>query len=123
EGPLLEPRMPGPVPMGDDRQMRLVLLGVGAMNSPRYRPAGLSLRSRGRTLVIDGGDPHALPEQFDDWLVCDEHAELMPQIRRLAGERGIEPRVSERVVGDVVVTPLPVVHTSHPTYGYLLTTW
>ncbi len=98
------------------------LLGVGAMNSPRFRPAGLLVHAGGRCLVIDGGDPQGVPPQIDGWLVCDETAELMPAIRRLAATRGVKPAIDEVALVDVVVTPKPVAHTSHPTYGYLLTT-
>lgn len=43
---------------------RLVLLGVGAMNSPRYRPAGLLVSWTGHRVMLDGGgcaDPGPLP--------------------------------------------------------------
>jgi len=100
--------------------VRLTLLGVGAMNSPRYRPAGLLVHIGEHTLIIDGGDQDNLPDQIDAWLVCDERAELMPQIRRLARARGLEPAVARCVLGPAVITPMPVVHTSHRTYGYLL---
>jgi hypothetical protein len=102
--------------------MQLRLLGVGAMNSPRFRPAGLLVHAGGPCLVIDGGDPRGVPPKVDAWLVCDETAELMPAIRRLAATRGVKPVIDEVAFGDVVVTPRPVDHTSHPTYGYLLTT-
>jgi hypothetical protein len=36
--------------------LRLTLLRVGAMNSPRYRPAGLLLSWRGQRVMFDGGD-------------------------------------------------------------------
>jgi hypothetical protein len=72
-------------------------------------------------LLIDGGNPDQVPDRLDAWLVCDDRAELMPQIRRLARRRGLEPAVADDcVLGDVVVTPMPVEHTSHPTSGYLL---
>ena len=100
----------------------LRLLGVGAMNSPRFRPAGLLVRAGRHSVVIDGGDPRWVPPQVDAWLVCDERAELMPAIRRLAASRGARPGIGEVVLGHVAVTPRPVEHTSHPTYGYLLTT-
>ena len=35
--------------------LRLVLMGVGAMNSPRYRPAGLLLTWPGHRVMLDGG--------------------------------------------------------------------
>jgi hypothetical protein len=43
------------------RRLRLTLLGVGAMNSPRYPPAGLPVRYRRRAVMIDGG-PGAEPD-------------------------------------------------------------
>ncbi|HVN12239.1 MAG TPA: hydrogenase maturation protease [Kineosporiaceae bacterium] len=107
-------------PEDQTRPGRVELLGVGAMNSPRYRPAGLAVHAGGRCLLIDGGDPRGLPEHVDAWLVCDDRSELMPRIRRLARRYSLEPVVTAQIVGDVVVTPLPVRHTSHPTFGYLL---
>ncbi len=106
--------------VGETRATRVELLGVGAMNSPRYRPAGLAVHAGGRCLLIDGGDPQGLPERVDAWLVCDDRAELIPRIRRLARGYALEPVVTAQIVGDIVVTPLPVRHTSHPTFGYLL---
>jgi len=41
-------------------RLRLTLLGVGAMNSPRYPPAGLLVRYRRRQVMLDGG-PGAEP--------------------------------------------------------------
>jgi len=35
-----------------NRSLRLTLLGVGAMNSPRFAPAGLLLRCRDRLQVL-----------------------------------------------------------------------
>lgn len=107
---------------GEDLPVRLTLLGVGAMNSPRFRPAGLLVRSGTRCLVIDGGDERGVPQRVDAWLVCDEHAELMARLRRLAAGRGAAPAVASHMLGEVAITPLPVEHTSRPTYGYLLAT-
>lgn len=100
--------------------MRLTLLGVGAMNSPRYRPAGLLLSWYGRRVVFDGG-PGAEPERpVDAWLVTDDRAELIREIRRIARDRGTEPAVAGYTHRAVRIDPHPVVHTSHPTYGYLI---
>ncbi len=99
--------------------MELELLGVGAMNSPRYRPAGLLLCSSGRRIMFDGG-PGAEPDRIDAWLVTDNRAELIGQIRRLARAYGTEPAVSSYRDRTLRVDPCPVVHTSHPTYGYLI---
>ena len=100
----------------------LVLLGVGAMNSPRYRPAGLLVTWADHRAMLDGGggaDPGA---PLDAWLVCDERAELMPQIRRRADELGVRPGVSQFDADGVRLRPVPVRHTSHPTAGYVIET-
>jgi hypothetical protein len=102
--------------------LRLVLLGVGAMNSPRYRPAGLLVTWPGHRVMLDGGGAADPGAPLDAWLVCDDHAELMPQIRRRAGEFGVRPAVGSVDTEDVRLTPLPVRHSSHPTTGYLIET-
>jgi hypothetical protein len=107
--------MTSPVP-----RLRLTLLGIGAMNSPRFGPAGLLVRCASRRIAIDGG-PGAEPPpgNLRAWLVTDEHAELRGALRRLACERGLpEPSSSEYLAGGLCVRPLPVEHTSHPAYGY-----
>jgi Beta-lactamase superfamily domain len=100
----------------------LALLGVGAMNSPRYRPAGLLVTWRGHRVMLDGGGPADPSAPLDAWLVCDEHAELMPQIRRRARELGVRPEVADFRADGVSLSPLPVRHTSHPSVGYLIET-
>ncbi|BCO37578.1 hypothetical protein BMW24_000645 [Mycobacterium heckeshornense] len=92
------------------------------MNSPRYRPAGLLLAWGGHRVMLDGGDSADPGSRLDAWLVCDEHAELMPRIRRRAAELGVRPAVGSFGAGTVRLRPLPVRHTSHPTGGYLIET-
>jgi Beta-lactamase superfamily domain len=101
---------------------RLVLLGVGAMNSPRYGPAGLLVTWAGHRVMLDGGGCAGPAPPLDAWLVSDERAELMPKIRHRAGELGVRAAVRLFEAGGVLVRPLPVRHTSHPTYGYLIET-
>jgi hypothetical protein len=102
--------------------LRLTLLGVGAMNSPRYRPAGLLLTWPGHRVMLDGGSAADPGPPLDAWLVCDDHAELMPEIRRQAIELSVRPAVEPFDAADVRLRPLPVRHTSHPTTGYLIET-
>lgn len=92
------------------------------MNSPRYRPAGLLVASEGHRVMLDGGGPADPGPPLDAWLVCDEHAELMPQIRRRAAELGVHHTVGPFHAGNVRLRPLPVQHTSHSTVGYLIET-
>ena len=98
--------------------MRLTLLGVGAMNSPRYAPAGLLLRHAGRRVALDGGPGADPPARLDGWLVTDERAELRSALRRMAADRGVRPTVVPLTLGEVRVLPCPVRHTAHPTWGY-----
>jgi hypothetical protein len=98
----------------------MTLLGIGAMASPRYRPAGLLVEYAAARVMLDGG-PRAAPRgPLDAWLVTDAHGELMPGIRRLAKRRRIEPKVSRFARGKLTIAPRRVVHTSHPAFGYLI---
>lgn len=103
------------------RRFRLLLAGVGAMNSPRYAPAGLQVEHDRSLIMLDGG-PGSAPaaERLDAWLLTDQRAELIREIRELARSRGVEPRVASYRAAGLEIAPLPVVHTSHPTYGYLI---
>jgi len=58
---------------------------------------------------------------LDAWLVCDARAELIADIRRRGRTLHVEPEVAQWRAAGVDVMPMPVVHTSHPTYGYLIT--
>lgn len=106
-----------------NRRLRLTLLGVGAMNSPRFVPAGLLLSCAGHRVAFDAG-PGAEPPpgRLDGWLVTDEHAELRSALRRCAAARGVRPRAGDLEVHvaetAVCVRCRPVAHTSHPAYGY-----
>jgi hypothetical protein len=100
--------------------MRLVTVGVGAQNSPRFAPAGLFVSHHGTRVMIDGGPGAEPPGRVDAWLVTDERAELVASIRRLAGARGITAEASGLDFDHLQVQCHPVVHTSHPTFGYLI---
>lgn len=102
-------------------RLRVTLLGCGAMNSPRYPPAGLLVQYRRRRLMLDGG-PGAEPPPgpLFAWLVTDDRSELRRELRVLAVRHGTVPRVGRVTFSDLVVEPRPVAHTSHPTWGYLL---
>lgn len=100
--------------------MRLTLLGVGAMASPRYRPAGLLVTAGDARVMLDGGPGSEPRGQLGAWLVCDESGELQPELRRLAGRIGCRPAVASFAAGGLSLDPLPVDHTSHPTFGYLV---
>lgn len=99
--------------------IRCTLLGVGAMNSPRYAPAGLLVTHRGRRIALDGGPGAEPPLKVDAWLLTDASAELAGPIRRLP-LHGLEPFVGDYQVDGLRLRTRQVAHTSHPTYGYLL---
>ncbi|MFI2200448.1 hypothetical protein ACH47Z_06615 [Streptomyces sp. NPDC020192] len=89
------------------------------MNSPRFAPAGLLLRCTGHRVAFDGG-PGAEPPpgRLDAWLVTDERSELRSVLRRRAATRDVHVCAGDLQVGEVAVRCRPVVHTSHPAYGY-----
>jgi hypothetical protein len=99
---------------------RFTLLGVGAMNSPRYSPAGLLVEYGPVRVAIDGGPGAAPAGPPSAWLVTDERAELIRELRRLAAAYGLSPAVRAYNASGLAITPQPVVHTSHPAYGYLI---
>jgi hypothetical protein len=90
------------------------------MNSPRYGPAGLLVEFAKCRVMLDGGPGAVVGGKLDAWLVTDEQGELMRDIRKLAKARGVEPRVATYASGGLTLRPRRVVHTSHPTFGYLL---
>jgi Beta-lactamase superfamily domain len=97
---------------------RLTTLGVGAQNSPRYRPAGLLVACGAVRVMIDGGSGAVPDGRLDAWLVTDERAELIAEIRRAAGAKGLRPHAATFRKGGVRVERRRVAHTSHPTWGY-----
>ena len=71
-------------------------------------------------VAIDGG-PGAEPAgPLAAWLVTDERAELIRELRRLAAAYGLRPGVRAFHASGLAITQHPVVHTSHPAYGYLI---
>ena len=98
--------------------MRLVTLGVGAQNSPRYAPAGLLVAHGGTRIMIDGGPRAVPPARLDAWLVTDLRGELIAAIRRLARARGLVPYAGPFRARGLRVTAGTVAHTSHVTWGY-----
>jgi hypothetical protein len=94
------------------------------MNSPRFRPAGLLVRYGTHRVMLDGGGDATPQEPVAAWLVCDERAELMPDIRRRSRPRSLGMEVRPAVAAfdreGLNVEPRPVAHTSHPAYGYLI---
>ena len=98
--------------------LRLTTLGVGAMASPRYAPAGLLVEAGSNRVMIDGGEGAEPDGPLDAWLVTDEHSELRSQLRRLAANHGLKPVVAPYERPGLHIEPRQVVHTSHPTHGY-----
>jgi hypothetical protein len=106
--------------MAKPERVRLTLLGVGAMNSPRFAPAGLLVETGGLRVMIDGG-PGAEPKgNVIAWFVTDEHSELIREIRKLVEPRGLVPMVGRYSSNRLSIRPHTVVHTTHDTYGYLI---
>jgi ribonuclease BN (tRNA processing enzyme) len=90
------------------------------MCSPRYRPAGLLVSWGKHRVMLDGGGSAEPDPPIDAWLVCDVRAELMPAIRRRAREGGVPVDVMPYTASNVRLHPMPVRHTSYPSYGYVI---
>jgi len=101
-------------------RLRLTLLGVGAMNSPRYAPAGLLVEYGAVRVAVDGGPGAAPACRIDAWLVTDERAELIRELRQLAAAHRQVPQARDFAGGGLRLAARPVVHTSHPTCGYVI---
>jgi hypothetical protein len=99
---------------------RLTLTGVGAMNSPRFAPAGLLLEHDRTRVMFDGGAKGAPEGSLDAWLLTDARAELIGEIRRVARDRDVQPAVGRFDSPGLTVRPRKVAHTSHDTCGYLI---
>ena len=70
--------------------------------------------------MIDGGAAARPEGRLDDWLVTDERAELMPELRRITRGQSLRPGVRPFTGEGLAIAPLPVVHTSHAAFGYLI---
>jgi hypothetical protein len=70
--------------------------------------------------MLDGGDAAAPVSPVDAWLVTDVRAELIGDIRRRCRTVGLTPEVGSWQTDRLRVRALPVAHTSHSTYGYLI---
>lgn len=101
---------------------RLTLTGVGAMNSPRFAPAGLLVDLDGTRVMIDGGARSVSPRSVEGWLVTDDRSELIRELRDAAQRAGLEVGMDRFSSPDLTLTPHPVVHTSHDTVGFLIET-
>jgi hypothetical protein len=100
--------------------LRFVTLGVGAQNSPRFRPAGLLVSHERVRVMLDGGLGARPESTVDAWLVTDERSELIADIRKRARASESEPVAASFRKGNLWLEPRPVVHTNHPTFGYLI---
>lgn len=98
----------------------LTTLGVGAANSSCFAPAGLLVTQGLTRIMLDGGPNSEPSDRLDAWLVTDEHAELMEQVRRIAGKLGLEPHMGDFSDDRLSVRFHPVAHTNHLSGGYLI---
>ena len=70
--------------------------------------------------MLDGGGEAAPPGRISAWLVTDERAELIGDIRRLAASYGVVPRAASFRAGGLQIERRAVIHTKHPAWGYLV---
>jgi hypothetical protein len=100
--------------------LKLRLTGVGAMNSPRFAPAGLLVEFNGQRIMLDGG-PDDADRRPDVWLITDAEGELVGAIRVAASKMNLPaPHVGVFQAEGLTISPRTVRHTNHETYGYLI---
>jgi len=100
-------------------ELKLTLIGTGALDSPR-KDECLLVEYQGQRILIDAG-PDIQPKdvgELTDILVCDPESDFMKDARRLGEKYGIEPGVKSISEDGLKITPFKVKHTSHDTYGY-----
>lgn len=106
---------------GNPRSTRYILLGVGAMNSPTFKPAGLIVDHPKGLIILDGLPPKMVVEKAKAWLLTDDKGELTPAQKKLAADAGGPiPSVRQVEIDGLRITPHKVEHTNHSTYGYLI---
>lgn len=103
--------------------VRCTLTGVGALASPRFLHAGLLLEYKSLAIIFDGGEyiPHVV-RNAHAWLLTDMRGEHVSKVRQAARRWNVIPSQRRLTVEGVMITPMPVVHTNHPTCGYLIET-
>ena len=93
---------------------RLILLGIGTTESPRFAPYGLLLEYGHIRVGFDGGPGSEPSENVHAWLVGDDRSALHGERLRIARETGMpEPAVAPYDHGPLKVTPLPVAGDRH----------
>ncbi|MEU9045718.1 MULTISPECIES: MBL fold metallo-hydrolase [unclassified Kitasatospora] len=92
------------------------------MNSPRFAPAGLPLCCGSAVVAFDGGPGAEPPPRLDAWLVTDEQAELRADLHAMAAPHELVPHAGNLDLGEVAIRAHPVVHTTHPAWGYRIET-
>lgn len=99
--------------------LRLTLVGTGAMDSPR-KDESLLVSYKGFNVLIDAGEKikaKHLPK-LDSVLVCDDESRYMKDAKRIGEAFDLVPGVAEFHADGLEIIPFPVKHTSHKTYGY-----
>jgi hypothetical protein len=94
------------------------LLGIGAMASPRFAPAGALMEHASLRVLFDGGPGAEASDAIDAWLVTDEDNELMAAIRRAAEAVGVRPAMAGLRGPGWRIDALEVEHTVRRTVGY-----
>jgi uracil-DNA glycosylase family 4 len=104
--------------------MKLTLLGVGAEDSPKYKPAGLLVECGDVRVMFDGGKNSIGKSEpdgaLDAWLWTDSGDEQTATRRAMAKAHGTVGRNSSFRKGGLAITMEPTKHTGHKTFGYVI---
>ena len=106
---------------------RLILLGIGTTDSPRFAAVGLLLEYGHLRVGFDGGPGSEPSENSHAWLVRSEQSVLHPELRRIAHETGMpEPAVAPYEHGPLEVKPFQLadhLHGYRIRVGHHLAAW
>jgi hypothetical protein len=93
---------------------RLILLGIGTTESPRFAPYGLLLEYGHIRVGFDGGPGSEPSENSNAWLIANEQSVLNGELVRIAHETGMpEPGVAPYDHGPLKIVPMPIADHLH----------
>lgn len=102
-------------------KLKLILIGTGALNSPRKDESFL-VEHGDEKILIDAG-PDIKTKEFSKLtgiLVCDPKSDFMKDAKRIGEKFGLIPQVKKIERDGLKIEPFEVKHTNHKTYGYTI---
>jgi len=102
-----------------ESDFELILVGTGALDSPR-KDECLLIKYKKNNILIDAGPDIKASEfsELNEILVCDPESDFMRDAERIGEKFGIIPDVKGIRKDGLEIVPFEVMHTNHKTYAY-----